>query len=111
GMCRLRAHLAEVIRRGDEALGEMPLPQTIGHRPPGERVVAVRDPFRQGDAAGRLVLAAVQVKLGRYRRDAFESARCGVAEGIADIAAAEDLDLARPLRRLEVAIRREVAGD
>ena len=52
GLC---AHPAEVVGRVHESAPKVELPHAVHDRAPGERVIRVRDPFREGDSARALV--------------------------------------------------------
>ena len=70
GVRRLLAHLAEVVRRADEAAAEVPLPDAVGDHSPGERVVGSREPLRQRRAAFALGVRLRQVELAAQLRQA-----------------------------------------
>ena len=51
GMRRVAAHRAEVVRRGDDALAEVVLPESIDDDAGRERVIGTREPFGERRAA------------------------------------------------------------
>ena len=87
----------------------MPVPHAVDDRPPGERVLGVGDPARQGRAAGRFVVIGCDRKPRRQAVDAAHGPRHGRLAGLMDIAALEHVHRPRLARRHVAVIGEEVA--
>src|SRR5262249_25605352 len=109
-MRRLRAHVAEIVRRIDDAAAEMIVPNPIDDGAPGERIPRIADPKCQGDAAAALVLWIVELEPRFEGADAFECAGFGFGAGLVDVAALEHVDLARLAGGPKAPVRFEVTS-
>src|SRR5262249_48143371 len=95
GMRRLRAHVAEIVWRIDDAAAEVVVPNAIDDGAPGERVARIADPARQGDTAAAFIVRIGESESRFKAADTFERARFRFGTGLGNVAALEHVDLAR----------------
>ena len=95
GMGGQRAHAAEIIRRFHQAAAEVILPDAIHDAAPGERIVGVREPLSERDAARALGVLGGEREARGQGRERGERAGGDDFLRLFHVAAMEELDDAR----------------
>src|SRR5438132_9573289 len=95
-MARQAAHAPQIVRSIDDPLAEVIVPDAIDDAAPGQRVARIGNPFGEGSTA---ISLALRLKGGVERGHAFERAGADGLQRLLDVAAPEDEDRRRLLRR------------
>ena len=84
GLC---AHPAEVVGRVHESAPKVELPHAVHDRAPGERIIRVRDPIREGDSARALAAFFRETKGGWGVSDCADGSGGARFEGLGHLTA------------------------
>ena len=88
----------------------MIVPDPIHDRPPGQNILRIDHPFRQGRATRPFVIGGRHIKQRRQVMHTGKRARDRLVAGLVYIAAFQYLDQPRRSRGNEVAFRRKIVG-
>ena len=107
GMRGFFADATEVVGGFDEASSEVVLPDAVDDAAPGQGVVGMNDPIGECDAAVAFGVMFGEIELIQSSDDAGDGIWFDLVEWLSDIAASEDVNVAR--LAVEVAASDEVA--